>query len=382
MLNLALRFEAPVIKDRDCLVRLPVNPAVVAHPQDHMETLEIAIMSSSSLHIPTPANLSLTSYLLILIKIKSHIISFSQESQNNAAKQTSEDAIYKESVLLASLDGWLQAVPDSVRNVVAEISRDEPPADPKVVWKNAFMMILYYCVKLYIPKRRLVRNIEQNAGWAASSAAAGEVFMASKNLCAILHGFLKHNPSFLYVPQFVAPCLFGAGLMVLLISRLQLNAADASTAELSFKTIVACINQHALLFNIGTAQKLLLDQLATCKDPLLLCIAIKSLKNIQGESKTSISSDILVANDGLEEEEQDLDVARFNTPLQSAQQLHMYSQPHLQPALLVPDHHDSASFTSPVLLQNVASMQSPFGNMMLCGGTEGMDDFQSFFASI
>ena len=147
----ALRFEPPMIKEQDVLVKLPSTPGAVYHPQDNMDELQIAIMSSDEWYIPTPRNLSVHAYMLILVKIHGRIIAFSQETKSEKAVLSKSDFLFRESALSASLRDSYAAIPDFVKNVVAEISSETPPLDPSLTWPAAYIMILYYCIKIYLP---------------------------------------------------------------------------------------------------------------------------------------------------------------------------------------------------------------------------------------
>ncbi|KAJ3259960.1 hypothetical protein HK103_001470 [Boothiomyces macroporosus] len=292
----ALRYESPLIKDEYCLVRLPASPESVFHPQDKMEILETSIMSSNEWYIPTPRNLAHESYLIILVKLHGRIIALSKENKSTRTKLSQAEYLFRECSLSSALRDWYAACPDSIRNVLQDINKDTPPANPKKVWNNAYIMILYYCIKLYLPKKSLLDNIQENVQLAASSSAARETFLAGCDCAAIVQCFLKHNPSFHYVPPFIASCLFGAGIMLLVVSRMNLNPNDVALAEFSYQTVVTSLAQQSALYNIGTSQKALLDRLETCRDPVLLVLAIKSLKNMKGEAYATSSSEMLLAD--------------------------------------------------------------------------------------
>ena len=140
--------------------------------------------------------------------------------------------------------------------------------------------------------------------------------------------------------------------MILVVSRMNLNPSDISRGEENLVIYQSCLHQHATLYNIGNAQKAILERMLTCRDPILLCFAIKNLRNMKGESLTTMSSDVLVA---FEEDEAD----------------------NLQPPAPV------YSSTSPVfggygdsaLLESVAMMANPYGDLMI--GTGG--DFSEIF---
>ncbi|KAJ3306858.1 hypothetical protein HDV03_003895 [Kappamyces sp. JEL0829] len=360
----ALRFEPPLIKDVDCGVRLPISASNMNHPQDHIDKLQIAIMSSTEWYVPTPRNLSTEAYLLLLVKIHGRIIAFSQDTKSERIAMTQAEFLFRESALSAALRDWYAAIPDNVRNVLVDIKGDTSPPDPKATWGHAYIMILYYCIKLYLPKQSLLANIQENALLAASCSAAREVFLAGCDLAAILQCFLKLNPEFKHVPPFVASCIFGAGLMVLIVSRMNLNPNDVAMAEVALSTFSACLNQHATLFNIGNPQKALLDRLATCRDPLLLVIAIKSLKNMKGDTVSSLSTDMLVASDEPDEDDNfPVDPQRFNNPLQI---------PQVSTNLL-------GSFSDSALLESVAQMANPYASLLIGGGTVVQDDFSNIF---
>jgi hypothetical protein len=353
----ALRFDPPLIRDEDCSALLPSVPGQFYHPQDKMDILQIALMSSKEWYIPSPRKLSISAYLLILVKIHSRIIAFSQESKDPRNKLSRSDYLYRECAIASSLRDWYAAIPDQVRNVVQEINGDKPIKEPKVTWKFAFIMILYNCIRIYLPKRSLLANIKENVGLAATSSAARDIFLAGCDVAAIIQGFLKNNPSFHYVPPFVASCVFGAGLMLLVVSRLNLNPNDIQIAHMNVQTCIACLTQHSNLYNIGTSQKALLERLQTCQEPVLLVLAMNSLKNLKGDAIPSISNNMLQADDGNDDL---LDHEEPPIPLNSL----------IPPAM---PYQGARGFAEPALLESVAQMANPYSDLMM--GVKVNDDF-------
>jgi Fungal specific transcription factor domain len=339
----ALRFEPPMVKESDIGVTLPSLPGAVYHPQDNMNELQIAIMSSDEWYIPTPRNLSVNAYLLILVKIHGRIIAFSQEQKSDKKTVPNSDFLFRESALSASLRDWYAAIPEFVRNVLNQINNDKPPLDPVQTWHAAFIMILYYCIKIYLPKQSLLKNIEENIQLASSCSAAREIFLAGCNLADILQSFLKHNPEFLFVPPFVASCIFGTSLMTLIVSKLNLNPTDIIRARENLVIFSSCLHQHASLYNIGNAQKAILDRMMTCDNVTLLFFAIKNLRNMKGESVAAMSSDVLVASE--------TDVLPMAYPT------------------------ESSLYGDTMLLQSVAIMSNPYNDLMIGSGAENFFDF-------
>jgi hypothetical protein len=339
----ALRFETPLIKDTDCQALFPTSPTTFNHPQDRMNETQLALMSSTEWYTPTPRNLSSPyCYLIILVKIHSRIITLSQRTHET----TKNDFYYQESAIRGSLRDWYNAVPDEIRNVYAEISKDTPPVNPKKTWFNAFIMILYNCIRMYNEKRDLFLNIEENVALAASSSAAREVFLSGCDLAGILSGFLKYNPSFFYAPPFVAASVFGAGLMVMIVSRLDLNPNDVQMSGMHLQAIISTLTQHSVLYNIGTDQKIVLERLLTCHDPILLTLAMKSMKNMKGEVYSESSANML----SLDAEDPDFEMPQFNAlNMQGGQR-----------------------FKNQELLQSVANMSNPYSDLMM--GVSGTED--------
>jgi hypothetical protein len=353
----ALRFEPPLIKDEDCLVTLPCIPGQICHPQDQMDSLQAAIMSSKEWYVPTPRNLSIGAYLLILVKIHGRIIAFSQESKNPRNRLSKADYLYRESAIASALRDWYASIPEHVRNVAQEINSDTPPVNPDITWKNAFIMTLYNCIRIYLPKRTLFYNIKENVTLAATSSAARDIFLAGCDVSIILQGFMKHNPQFLFVPPFIASCVFGAGLMLLVISRLHLNPNDVKLAQLNVQACLTCLNQHAVLYDIGTSQKALLEKLHTCQDPVLLVLAISNLKNMKGDVIPSIQNSML----------------QFDTedePLDSLDQVQQMNSLSFQSM-------NTNVYTDSALLESVAHMSNPFAELMM-GVTDDVSFDQMF----
>jgi hypothetical protein len=355
----ALRFEPPMIRDEDCHALLPSIPGQFYHPQDQIDTLQVSLMSSKEWYIPSPRNLSVSAYLLLLVKIHSRIIIFSQEAKDPRNKLSKSEYLYRECTIASSLRDWYAAIPDKVRNVVQEINGDKSIKDPKVTWKFAFIMTLYHCVRIYLPKRTLLGNIKENVTLAASSSAARDIFLAGCDVSAIIQGFMKHNPSFHYAPPFIASCIFGAGLMLLVVSRLNLNPNDIQIANMNVQTCIACLNQHATLYNIGSSQKLLLERLQTCQEPVLLVLAMNSLKNLKGDAVPSIANNMLQADDGTE----DLDQTEEQQPLSLNALLSSPNIPYQGPR----------GFAEPALLESVAQMANPYADLMM--GVQMNPDF-------
>ena len=396
----ALRYEEPLIKDHECQVRLLGNSKVLPHSQDHSQVMEIALMSSAETFIPSPRNLCIDNYLILLTKINTRVLNFAID---DSIKPFSSQYYQKELLITASLNEWYSAIPDKVKYVVRDISGDAPPTD-KATWKRAFMMILYYCHKIAVPKVALLANIEENPDLAASSNAAREIFMAARELHDILQGFLKHNPSFLHAPPFIAPCLFAAGVLVLLLGRLNLTPNDATTIDAIYVTIVNCINLHATLFNVGNAQKMLLEHLSLCQDPTLMVMVIKSLRNMRGDTTEALSREILGGDDDQDDPNDSIHPSLHSSPrmVSSVPQSAINSphssvgggnrmqppySPHItqgNPIINNNPINTPMMFNDPSILQNVAQMQSPFAEMMMVGlnsstSIEEAIDFSTIF---
>ncbi|KAI8897926.1 hypothetical protein BC833DRAFT_591862 [Globomyces pollinis-pini] len=354
----ALRYENPIITDAQCLIRLPSHPTnqfPQAHPQDYKELLEVGIMSSDELYVLTLRNLSVNAYTVILVKIHSRIAHITTNLKGHSKKKSQALFLLREMTIRSALNDWHNALPDSIRNVLQEINSDIPPADPKTTWNNAFLMFLYHAIKCDLPKLSLFRNIETDANLAASCTAAREVFLSACDCAAILQGFLKHNPSFSYVPPFLAYCIFGVGIMILVVSRMNLNPNDISMADLSYQTIKASLAQQSALYNIGTQQKILLERFETCRDPVLLVLAIKSLGNLRGDSLVDSKVDMLVPSP-----EEELD----EHPL--------FNQPTSQPMQM-------EAFGNSELLESVAEMSNPYADLMMGVGLNNDVKFDAMF---
>jgi hypothetical protein len=334
----ALRYEPPLIDDLDCKVQLPNLKEL--HPQDFSSKVQITLMSTKEWYIPSPRNYSPTAYLIILLKIHNRIIKLSQEIKDRPNAE--HDYFYRENAISGSLRDWYAAIPNNVRNAYHEISKPEPPTDPKATWYYAYIMIIYHCVRIYSKKRIITMNIQENVTLAASSSAAREIFLASCDLTAILQGFSKHNSNFYYVPSFLASCVFGAGLMIMVISRLQLNSKDLAVCRLNLQTAIACLGRYNELYNHGYDQKRVLEKLSTCHDPVLLLLALKSLRNLKGDFFTQGSDNMLSVDPEVSGEDVNLTFHPYN-----------------------PSSNGGQQFKNAELLESVAQMANPFSDLMM-----------------
>lgn len=311
-------------------------------------------MSSEDFFIPCPRGLTVPCYELLLLKIHGRILSLGQGSVSKG------QMLLRGQMLRRSLDDWYSAIPDSLKNVPAEIQA-EPTGitDPRTTWHHAFIMVMYHCVCIDLSKPAFLNNIQEDLGLATSSTATREVFISGIACSNIIQAFLKNNPSFQFVPPFIHVCIFGVGLMLLLLSRMQINHNDVSLAEIGFRSMHLALGQYSLGFQLCGPQKALLDRFMNCNDPVLLVLAIKSLKNLKGETKTTVPTDILVADDASEEEEGETSV---NAPL------------HQQASSLP----TSLSYNDPSFLESVASMSTPYADLMM--GNVGVKfELDSFF---
>jgi hypothetical protein len=332
----------PLIRDEDCLAYLPASPGLFTHPQDHADSLSIGLMSSSDYYVPSPRNLGVRSYLLILVKIQTRIISLSHDAKTKRTHMTEYERLYRLEAIAGSLRDWYAAIPDKLRNVHQELSGDGPKFNPQETWFNVFVMFLYHCVKIYLHKRSLFANVRENVTMAASSSAAKEIFLAGCDIALLLQGFLKYNPNFLHAPPFIASCIFGAALMVLIVSKLNLNPNDIVLSNLHVQTFLTALNQYSSLYNIGTGQKALFEHLQSCQDPVLLVMALSSLKNLKGDIVPQAGSESLLAGDNGEDNDQIEDF--HNSP---------------------PRIPSSRAFAESSLLESVAEMANPYSDLMV-----------------
>ena len=293
----SLRFEPPMIRDEDCLIHFPADPSHNMHPQDRFESLSIGIMSSTDWFVPSPRGLSIQCYLIILLKIETRIISMTQDVNGRRSKLTESESLYRIESIAGSLRDWYSSLPENLRNVHLEINGDFAPSNPDDVWFRVFIMFLYHCIKIFLRKRALIANVRENGVLAATSSAAKDIFLAGCDIAVLLQGFLTHNPNFYYCPPFIASCIFGAFLMVLMVSRLNLNPNDLQLLNIHMKTYMACLNQHIALYNIGADQKGFIERLQMCQDPVLLVMALSSLKNLKGDMVPTMASGSLLTGD-------------------------------------------------------------------------------------
>ena len=193
----------------------------------------------------------------------------------------------------------------------------------------------------------MLSNVRENGTLAATSSAAKEIFLAGCDIAVLLQGFLTHNPNFYYCPPFIASCIFGAFLMVLVVSRLNLNPNDIQLLNIHMQTYMACLNQHIALYNIGTNQKNFIERMKMCQDPVLLVMALSSLKNLKGDMVPTMQSTSLLTGDSLNDNEVD----------------------DLPPMTLQGMRYNLGD---PTLLQSVAQMSNPYTDLMV--GLEVSDE--------
>ena len=241
--------------------------------------------------------------MILLLKIETRIIAVTQDGNGRRSNLTDSERLYRIECIAGSLRDWYNSIPDNLRNVHLEISGEVPPNNPDDVWFRVFVMFLYHCIKIFLRKRALLTNVRENGALAATSSAAKDIFLAGCDIAVLLQGFLAHNPNFYYCPPFIASCIFGAFLMVLVVSRLNLNPNDIQLLNIHMQTYMACLNQHIALYNIGANQKGFIERLKMCQDPVLLVMALSSLKNLKGDMVPTMASASLLTGDNSNDNE-------------------------------------------------------------------------------
>ncbi|KAJ3175608.1 hypothetical protein HDU87_006105 [Geranomyces variabilis] len=230
-----------IINERDCRSDLPVSDEEWDSATEMMNPLTRDRASAGALGDPAHARpLSFHAYFILLIKIFGRILDhlgvLKSTQLSNVTPALAPDPDHQLAILDSSLRAWFASLPEWLRSFDfdAEARRRPDAGGPNpehTLWSIAYLHAFYHLsiLMLHRPKMTAIARdlrgafVLQNQSFVISVDSANQIGR-------ILNVFKTRNPHFLYMPPYVAVCIFQSALVHVVASQLRPASIESNTA--------------------------------------------------------------------------------------------------------------------------------------------------------
>ncbi|KAJ3152252.1 hypothetical protein HDU89_001472 [Geranomyces variabilis] len=246
-----------IINERDCRSDLPASDEEWESATEMMDPLTRQRASAGALAGPAHASpLSIHAYLILLMKIfgriLDHLSVLKSSQMSSVTPALAPDPDHQLAILDSSLRAWFASLPEWLRSFDFDAQARRPPdaggPNPQdTLWSTAYLHAFYHfsVLMLHRPKMTAIARdlrgafVLQNQSFVISVDCANQIGR-------ILNVFKTRNPHFLYMPPFVAVCIFQSALVHIVASQLRPASVEGNAATWTDSELRAVAHQAEL----------------------------------------------------------------------------------------------------------------------------------------
>ncbi|KAI8914267.1 hypothetical protein EDD86DRAFT_198909 [Gorgonomyces haynaldii] len=269
--------NASIIEPSSCKVPLHV-PEQAFQFEKHQELFtsrmfEIGVMSSDTKFLPVNSFPSMTPDIkhMLLLKIYVDVTKYEQKLIESEGVLTPE-LEFHEACLNCSLRDWFDTVrkpsQDGFQFGVEDIG----------YWWDWYLMIMYYAAVITLKRPKLSQLLLKQKSQALFSEDATLCYQSAQNISQIMAHFMEFNPSYSGVPGAVSHCIYVAGAIYSIFSKMHTDASIKQNSKTNN-------DLHLVLL------KTLGDASAPCKVHYNLFLKMQSLETDTSGSFTTFTQD-------------------------------------------------------------------------------------------
>ncbi|KAJ1334765.1 hypothetical protein BSLG_007920 [Batrachochytrium salamandrivorans] len=242
-----------LIKDEECLVKLPQSDMDIDNQFDHEPhrigenpALQIGIMSCREWYVPAIANMSLRGYFLLLVKIYGKVIQFEARVRDTAQRYTDEENEYCLASLNASLSDWLGSLPFYAKDATGQMLDHEGYSEHVLPGMAQLLHLLFNCVMITLHRPKMMEAISLSGILPTASTSSFKVCLHAANSNGILIArILAKNPLLVHIAPYTSQCVYTSGIVHATTAKLTTDASVRHLAHENLKMHIRALKRIA-----------------------------------------------------------------------------------------------------------------------------------------
>ncbi|KAJ3155776.1 hypothetical protein HDU86_004246 [Geranomyces michiganensis] len=231
-----------IINERDCRTDMPVSDegwenATEMSPATRRKTFTNAAADSAMAAAPLSIHAHQVQLMKIFGRILDHLAGLKSTQMSNVTPALAPDPDHQMAILDSALRAWFTSLPEWIQRYDFEAHARRPPdADGlnpgDTLWPVAYLHAFYYLSVLMLHRPKMIAialNVRspfvlRDPSFVMSMDCANQTARILKNLVSV-------NPNLLFIPPFVAVCIFQSALVHIVARQLCLNSRVGSMED-------------------------------------------------------------------------------------------------------------------------------------------------------